>query len=280
MPKVTNPFGLPITVHSGDLSKMRPPKYEDDPLPQLTGDLVLAVIEAFVGQGGVPSARLNFATNPTHQDTIDIGADTYEFLLVATSIAVADDANVAVEIGGSAAATLANLVAAINGTATNPHPNLVLADGSTLAIAIGTETIVAVDGGTEALIAYADAVGGNPKAGAPDILLAEALTDAADIWDVGNVNLNTLGSEKQAGQVATVDLTITAAMITKAGTLLQFPFNVGNFRAQVLTAAGLIKPPAANAYTVSGDTITVTLPGGGGDIVAGDVLQLSVYSTE
>jgi len=231
--------------------------------------------------GSIPSAELILSNQPTDADTIDIGADTYEFIDSGVNLLVTADANIAVLIGGSAAATRANLIAAINATdGDNQHDSCLLTDGVTPAVANGTENLLADEVGNNVRIRYADAPGGSVTPGDPSIVLAEAITHAADIWTVGNVNLNTLaGYAPGMHQEARTSVAVTAAMITN-GLDIEFPFTVGGFLVQIRTSAGVIQgTTGTDTFLASGTAVAVVFGGGGApDIQATDVITIHAWS--
>jgi len=232
--------------------------------------------------GSVASCRLLVANQIAHQDTIDIGTDVYEFLVSGSGLDVAADVNIGVLVGVDAEATRANLIAAINATdADNAHATLLQTDSTTPAVANGTESLVADEIGTTVRIRNADAAGGNPLPGEQSIVLAEAITDAADIWDCGEVNMNTLAG-RGAGTQSTgyTKLAVTAAMITAGTVRVDFSFTATNFLASVESSAGVLKADGSGADTVAiaNGGLLVTLNNGAGDIDATDVLKIIAWA--
>lgn len=213
--------------------------------------------------GVCAEARLIMSAQPAHQDTIGIGNDTYEFINTGTGTVVASDTNIAVVIGGSAAATRANLIAAINGTATNPHPTVTLADTVTGAVAIGTESFVADEISNDVRIRTASQPGGTAIGGNPSKSLAESITDAADVWRQGNVNVNTLGGQTRARKkVAHGQITVTSAMITSEPfTVASLPFTPTGFTVQVRSSTGLLRSDVTDLFTIANDTIQCNVDG-------------------
>ena len=133
--------------------------------------------------------------------------------------------------------------------------------------------------GTTVRVRYADGVGGTPLAGDPNIALVQTITDAADVWDVGDVNMNTLGGGA-AGyrEKAQTSLTVTAEMIT-SGARLDFPFTVAGFRVQVRTGAGVIRGNGTDAYTLTSTGIAIAFGGGAApDAQATDILDIEAWS--
>ena len=236
------------------------------------------VFDLLSDPGSIAVAAINIATNPTATDTIGIGADTYEFVAAAGD--VADDANIAVEIKGSATLTRDELVAAINATdANNQHPTIFQTDSTTPALANGTEAVLATEVGTTVLIQSATKPGGAIQAADPSIVLAEALTDASDVWDVGDVNVNTLaGRAKSQRQQATTSIAITAAMITAGVIRIDLPWQPTHWTWQARQATGEIRQSVADIVIASAAGLAVTLDGGiSPSIQATDVLTVVAY---
>lgn len=192
--------------------------------------------------GIVETAHLLFANQPAHNDTIAIGADTYQFKLIATDIVVTNDAYIGVVISAvNAAGTKTNLIAAINGTAGDV--GLDKSDASP-AISVGTLNVLATSIGTTVRVQPATAPGGTAVVGAVSIVLAESITDAADVWDVGAVNMNTLGGASASWRkYATAEITLTSDMITN-GFRVTFPFTPVGFRVQARKSDGGIRTGA------------------------------------
>lgn len=233
-------------------------------------------------EGTVATARLNMATNPTANDTVTIGADVYQFKSAAG--AVTNDTYKGVVRGADAAASRANLIAAINGEA--GVTGLKMIDTTTAALSEGTENLVADQVGTTVRIRTADDVGGTPVGADPSIVLGEALTHAADIWDVGNVNLNTLAGRAAVTRKRALSnqVAITAAMLPAAGfgsIKIDFPFTPTDFRVNARKSTGV--PAYANgavtdAYTIVSEGILCTFgAAGGGNLVATDLLQIEAW---
>lgn len=181
----------------------------------------LALINAIMTQvdllsedtGHVAQACLFLATLPTDTNTVTIGADVYEFEGVG--------ANINVLKGASAAASRANLVIAIN----NEGTELVFADQPTTPA-------------TSVRIQPADRVGGTPQIGAgTDIAVSETLADAADVWNVAN--LNETGAPPYL-KVARGVIVITAESLASLLTL-ELPFTPAVLAWSAFTTAGLPK---------------------------------------
>jgi hypothetical protein len=110
-------------------------------------------------------------------------------------------------------------------------------------------------------------------------VLGEGLTAAADVWDVGNVNLNTLaGKAPQARRKVVTSLTVTAAMITAGSVRIDLPFQPTHFVFQAVTSSGGARLTANDTVVAGASGLTVTLAGGvAPDIQATDVLTVVAY---
>lgn len=217
-----------------------------------------------MNRGIIPTAFLAFATDASNADTITIGGHQFKFL---TTLIAASGSFTQVKRGTSAAATLAALVDAINGT-TN---SLVVPCTTPFAL-----HIVADDDFTTSLrIRWADSQGGTPVAGVSNsITLAEGLTPAGNKWNCANLNVT--GAADTADQFITpFSFTVTTEMIA-AGSFtlgLQFVASASPFSWEVRTA-GALKVGYTDTWAVTGsNTITLTLVGGGTDILNGDVVS-------
>jgi hypothetical protein len=235
---------------------------------------------ALLELGQSAEANLIFSAVPNATDTVTIGADVYEFVAAAGTVAV--DTNIAVLLTGVLATDRLALIAAINaGNALNAHASIFLLDGVTPALANGTENLLAVLDTANVMIRSATEPGGTVTHENPSIVLAEAITDAggADVWAEGNVNMNTLGGIAPESQVnALMTKTVTAAMITN-GTVFRFGFPVSRFTVQARSAAGVIRGPlaalSADAFTiVNGQVVVNFATGAAPDMVATDILTI------
>ncbi len=198
--------------------------------------------------GVVPSVRLNFATNPTNDDTITIGAKTFTFkttLITATT-------TTQVKILGTAALTLAALLDAINGV-TNAN---VVADTTPFTTSVVADAVSA----TVLRIRKADAQGGTAIAGTMSTTaFSETLTAAADI--VNAANLNVSGKAATDNTISTGSVTITAAMITNGTFDVELPFTPTIVQWSGYASTGV--PRAINeAVTISGNALHLVLAGG------------------
>lgn len=233
---------------------------------------------AAIGPGAVPVAMLVMSSQPTAADTVTIGADVYEFLAAGGDTAA--ETNIAVLIGGSAGITQQNLIDAINAVnATNEHATIFNGDGSTPAVANGTENVVADAISTSIRIRSADEPGGTVVAADPSIVLAESITAAADVWDVGAVNLNTLGGAATAAETAACSqMAITAAMVTAGSVRFGFPFTVTRFMAQVRTAAGVLRAPVTDSFAIANGDVKLTLTSSdASDVDATDIVTVIAW---
>lgn len=221
--------------------------------------------------GGRLAAILTIATEPTALDTVTIGGDDYEF--VATGGAVANDANIAVELTGVVATTVDNLIAAINATnEDNEHTNITLIDAVTPALANGTEKVVADDTlGAATIRVRAAAVAGGALADPdtlPSIVLGETLTDATDAWDAGNVDMAVLGGKaSKAAETATLSYSVLG-VVAGGKRVFSFPFTVAHFIVQVRDFNGIVKYGVADTWVISDTDVVLTLDGGGAPEIA------------
>lgn len=198
-------------------------------------------------EGSAAVVLLVQSGQPVANDTLDIGADTYEFDGVG--------GNINVTIGGDAETTLDNLISAINTS--------------------GTENLAAIKSGTTiAIIRSATAPGGTVVGADPDIALdASSATNYA--FNEGDVNMNTLGgvaATKTATACAV--LTITTAMITATTARLAFPFTPRGFTISA-TSSGVPVAFTTDTAAISGDDIVLGL---GTDLANGDVVTVIAFA--
>jgi len=229
-------------------------------------------------QGVVAAPFLDLAAQPTATDTFGIGADVYEFIdMTAVPPKVSVDSHIGVPLGALAADTQASVIAAVNGTATNPSTTIFKADGVTGAQAIGTNSLLAVAENTSVAVQSATAIGGTPIGANPNLALTESITAAADIWNVGNVNMNTLGGRVAASRKQSRgDVTVTANMIAN-GFAVAFPFTPSRFSVQARSSGGVIRgTTATDTFALAGNVVVIT-PGGGAlpNMQATDVLTVA-----
>lgn len=247
------------------------------------GETVADAVDVAQDQGVIPYATLVLSAQPTTGDTVTIGADVYQFR--AAAAAVTNNAYIAVEIGASATLTRANLIAAINARdANNAHASITKIGGSGngYAVANGTELVRAYESGSNVVIEPSQGVPGNAVSYpfSPSIVLAESITDAADVWQEGNVNVNTLGGRVQAHrQTARASLTVTAAMIAASPRSVRFPFTVAGFTVQIRSSTGALRlTDGGDTFAASGANVVCTLAGGAApDVQATDVVTIVAW---
>ena len=232
--------------------------------------------------GSVPTAQIEISAQPATGNTLTIGGDVYQFRPAAAS--VTNDTYKAVEIAGAgAAATAANLVLAINATYhPDQHPNIFKIGGVVPALADGTENVVAdyIAGTTSVRIRYAANPGGAIAVGSPSIVLAENITDIADVWDVGNVNMNTLaGHVNMNRQHAIAQLTITAAMVTNTMARVDFPFAPVIIKVQIMSSGGVIRANGTDTFVIGNNGVLITLASGAApNIQSTDIVTIEAWS--
>lgn len=258
----------------------------------------LALNAGFAAQnncGHFAPATILLSTNPTHQDSLTIGADVYEFINTATGTVVADDGNVAVAIGANAAATQANLLAALNGTAAAEHATITLADTETPAIGVGSLPMYGVVNSNVLSLFYSKSQGKSPlsitqaqwatmPAAVPSIALSDDLT-ASVAWSHTNMNQVPYfnGALGVVSRSASVQITVTAAMIAAGMVTVIFRVGAGAGMAMHVTcytASGVIKVPAADTFTLNTTTgfLDIAFNDDTGDLDATDVIHVTVAS--
>ena len=148
-------------------------------------------------------------------------------------------------------------------------------------MANGTELLYAeAEGPAQGVrIFNADAVGGSKLAGSQSIVLNETMTDAGDVWSVGNVNMNTLGAAAAAARRhTTYKVTVTAAMITEGTLVVEAPFTVGSATFDAYTSTGSKRYTANDTIAPSGTSVLMVLAGGAApDIQATDVVHITIW---
>lgn len=210
--------------------------------------------------GIIPSARLNFATNPSNTNTVTIGGHVFTFL----TTPIAATTYTQIVIGANAAASLALFVKAINGVAdplivpaTTPHTLSLLADAVTA---------------TSLRIRKAATQGGAVEAGAKvSLAVSETLADAADVWDRANLNETgrTLAPSYTSGSVI-----ITTQMIAAGAVFIELPFTPVDFGYSARSSTGAIIP-CTDLMTISGNALKLALEGAGG---TNDLVNTNVVS--
>jgi hypothetical protein len=239
-------------------------------------------------------ATLNLNTNPTHQDTVTIGGQVYEFINTGTGTVVANDNNIAVVIGGTAAATVTNFLAAINGIAAAEHATITKADTVTPANGVGTLRLFAFTAGSNVVsLTHSATQGVNPTtapwefwanmpAAMPSVALTDALTAAVN-WSVSNLNTLLFFNPFQTTRgFVSFRLPVTTALIA-VGTARVFCPGVsktGNpaVVVQGYTSAGVPKNGAADTVVWNSTlgSVDITLAGGGSDWANTDVVHVIV----
>lgn len=253
-----------------------------------TAGVASAVVEAQVADlsaGALAYNAIAIAVNPTAADTITIGADVYEF--VAAGGDVAADTNIGVVRGADVATTMASLVAGINATYTGADATgLFQTDSTAAALKNGTENVVAFYAGGVLNLQAADAPGGTVVVGTlPSVACSDALTEVT-AWTFANLNLST-GGAARPDQVARVVFAVTAPQISAGSVVVRVPVQSATMKVffSAVTAAGLEKHAHTDTATVAAVTgsatlsdVTLTLVGGGTDIVATDIVFIEVWA--
>lgn len=239
-------------------------------------------------------ATINLNTNPTHQDTITIGGQVYEFINTGTGTVVANDNNIAVVIGGSAAATVTNFLAAVNGTAAAAHATVTKADTVTPAVGVGSLRLFAFTAGSNVVSLTATfKQGTNPTAGEwkdwatmpaamPSVAITDALTASVN-WSTTNLNTLLYFNPFHATRgFVSFRLPVTTAMIAAGSANVFCPgiAKTGNpaVVVQGYTSTGVPKNGAADTVVWNSTLgcVVVTLTGGGSDWANGDVVHCIV----
>lgn len=238
-------------------------------------------------QGAATSYRFKFPNAPTHLDFFTHGADVFQFVDTGISNEVTNNAYCGVKIMAAHADTIQNLVDAMNGVGTGAADGVKEVGGvNPVQVEDGTENILASVASTNVICESADAPGGTVVALLSAIVLSENMTDAANKWDVGNINTNTLGGQTRPdgsgfpayhGRSA---ITVTAPMITSGSIRQSFPFAPLDLRVQVFTSTGARRGEGADTFVLNGTGVDITLAGGvDPDIQAGDIIRLDAYDS-
>lgn len=205
------------------------------------------LVDVMQMEGSVAIVRFVQSGQPSASDTLDIGADTYEF--------DGTGSNINVTIGADAEATLDNLISAINTS--------------------GTESILAEKfNATTTTIKSASTPGGTVIGANPDITI-DASGATNYVCMEGNINMNTLAgvaAAKTATSCAT--LTITTAMISSGSVRISFPFTPRGFTFSA-TSSGVPVTFTADSLAISGDDILLLL---GTDLANGDIVTVVAFA--
>lgn len=202
-----------------------------------------------IHRGVKGEAILLIGTNPTADDTVVIGGETWTFKAAAASTSQ-------VTIGGTVAASIANLVAKINAnTALYIYAS---------ALATGMK------------IQYAQTAGGTPKWGTPtSYALSETLTAAADVWIQDN--LNAIGQTNHLYETH-CDVTATTENIANTFTI-PMDFTVTTLRFRMVASDGTPLPSRTAKAEIVAAGVKVTFDNGGDPGVAGDVMHIDAYGS-
>jgi len=214
-------------------------------------DIIAAINGAAEHKGIIGEAIILIGTNPSADETVVIGAETWTFKVAAGSTSQ-------VTIGGDADESIVNLVTAIN---------------TYTALNIKASAIT----GVGMKIQFADGPNGTPVVGTPtSYALSETLSAPADVWN--QANLNALGQTNHLYETHG-HLSVTAQNLAAPFQIpLAFvPTHVDFF---VRDASGLPKPTCTSVVTLGASFLTVDFDNGGDPAVATDVLCFSAYGSE
>jgi hypothetical protein len=208
------------------------------------------VISSLADLGAVAVLEIEQSGVPVAGQLLTIGADVYE----------ADGAGANINfVIAAAEPTMDNLLAA--------------------AVANGTENLFwdKIDA-THLRLRSADGPQGNVVPGDPALAVSENLANY--LLSTGTPgNLNTEGGRAAGVSLHSVStILVTAAHAAIGQIRLALPFTAARFIVQVRTAAGLLLNPAADAFTIAGGNIFITLAGGAGNIAAGDTVTVEAWS--
>lgn len=202
-----------------------------------------------IHRGVKGEAILLMGTNPTADDTVVIGAETWTFKVAAAS-------TYQVTIGGDAAASIANLVAKIN---------------ANTALYIKAS---AISGGMK--IQYAQTAGGTAKWGTPtSYALSETLTAPADVWN--QANLNAIGQTNHLYETH-CDVTCTAENLATVFTI-PMDFTVTTLRFRMVGSDGTPLPSSTAKAEIVAAGVKVTFDNGGDPGVAGQIMHIDAYGS-
>lgn len=191
-------------------------------------------------------------------DYVTVGTTIFEFRDSTPPIG-GTAGRVWVYAGVDSAASRANLIASLNGVVnaaiTNYNgltgPNVIAAAGVTLG---------------DIILLSAAAPGGVPVASSTALATTDNLTTVTDIWDAATMYGGRLRAPRKSAHAAPV--TLTAAHVAKA--TIQFQFDFTPTRAIVINRMR----PQNEAWTIVGDSVSLTLAGGGSpNNQANDVIE-------
>jgi len=224
----------------------------EDTIQTLTTDANESAAKGTLAEGAAALALLTQGGQPADTNTIDVGADTYQFLT--TPLGATSD--IEVEISAvNAEGSLDNLLAA--------------------AIASQTESLLwDKESATVLRLRSADAPNGSVAAADPDIGIdASGCTNWAA--DYGDVNMNTLAGKASAQQqMCATKVTITTAII--AASPLRIPLTFTPTSIQVTAYSSDVPVTfTADTFAISGTELEVGL---GTDLANGDVVHIVAYS--
>jgi len=217
-----------------------------------------AALAAGQDEGVIASAMIDFTGNqPLTGEYLIIGGDTYEFVTAGGAVTL--DANIGVELSGVLLNTdIETLADAINGAIVSSTITDVATTGS--ALINGTEALLATaPGGDVLIIQNAVYRGGAALPGTQSIAL-DASNVGGAVWDVGNVNMTSLGGKAQRTvEESRIVLTWTTALAVTGIYTIRLPFTPVGFTFQVRSATGLdLTDTITDLFTISGNNIVIT----------------------
>lgn len=199
---------------------------------------------------------IDMATNPTATDTLVIAGLTFEFLAAAAT--VANDANIGVLLGSTAAATLANVVDAINGNVASAT-GILKAAGTAAERNNSTVPFRADACGTHLVLRYAHMVGGLPTSGASLDLSTNptdtnTVTIGSDVYEFATAG-GSLAADGNIGVVigGTAAATLTNFIAAINGTATA----TGLFKTDGVTAALYVGTESVAAATYAGSLLWI-----------------------
>lgn len=235
---------------------------------------------------------LNLGTNPTHQDTVTVGNDVYEFLDSGTGTVTAADANIAVPIGGDVATSSASFVAALNGTTPALSGTFTKPSGGA-APAIGTQSLFAFSPGSGIFVYLSPGQGVSVltlkqsqqadlpiHTAFPSIALSETLTAGADGWNVSNLNYSAgwyFNSAKGVMMTGGASVTVTAELLA-AGEVVVGAGGAEGFNVTVTSSSGALKVYDDTTFLLTQGALNITFGTTGSvDPLADDVINITFF---